>query len=425
LGQGSERRAVTAGCRLRPGALTFSTVSRAAQPIEIVHLAHTHFPADTRVKREAYAAAATGRRVAVIALRGPGERSVERLGAVTVIRVPGGKARGGPISYLRAYADFTLRCRDLLAHHPRLAHARLVHVHTLPDVLVWAARPAQRRGARVILDLHEILPEFTRAKYPGLLGGVAAHAARAVERWARRRADVTITVNAPIEQLLAARPIGRPEQRVVIHNSADPDDFGPQRPPTARVSNRGPLELVYHGSLTPLYGLVVAVRGVAIAGERGCAVHLTLLGEGPHRPALEQLVGRLGLVANVRFESPLPQAALPARLSRCDAGVVPTRLDAMTRYSLSNKLLEYVHLGLPILAARLPSYRHYLAEDTAWYWTPGDPADFARTIEEFASAQPDERLARARRAQLALAGIAWPGERERLVTVYREMLAES
>ena len=95
----------------------------------------------------------------------------------------------------------------------------------------------------------------------------------------------------------------------------------------------------------------------------------------------------------------------------------------MTRYSLSNKLLEYVHLGLPLLAARLPSYRHYLTEDTAWFWTPGDAADFARAIGEFASAEPDERIARARRAQQALAAIAWPRERDRLLGVYRELLA--
>jgi glycosyltransferase involved in cell wall biosynthesis len=399
-------------------------VPRAAQPIEIVHLAHTHFPSDTRVKREAFAAAAA-RRVAVIVLRGPGERAVERLGPLVVVRVPGRKSRGGPASYLREYVEFTVRCRSLLERHRSFSRVRVVHVHTLPDFLVWAAYPAQRRGARVILDLHEILPEFTRAKYAGLFGGVAARAARAVERWARRRADVTTTVNAAVEELLAARPIGRPERLVVIHNSADPGDFGLERTPVARARDAGPLELIYHGSLTRLYGLDVAVRGVAIAVERGSAVHLTILGEGPHRRALEQLVGRLRLVTNVRFESPLPQSALPARLSRCDAGVVPTRLDAMTRYSLSNKLLEYVHLGLPVLAARLPSYRRYLAEDTAWYWTPGDPADFARAIEEVASASPSERVARARRAQLALAGIAWPPERERLQSVYREMLAPS
>jgi glycosyltransferase involved in cell wall biosynthesis len=134
-------------------------------------------------------------------------------------------------------------------------------------------------------------------------------------------------------------------------------------------------------------------------------------------------VGKLEARVERPFEERLPQEALPARLARCDAGVVPTRLDAMTQYSLSNKLLEYVHLGLPLLAARLPSYRHYLPENAAWFWTPGDPADFARAIGEFVSTTPDERLARARRAQEALARIAWPTERERLVGVYRELLA--
>ena len=393
-----------------------------AQPIEIVHLAYTTFPADTRVKREALAAAATGCRVAVIALRSPGQAAVERLGPLTVVRVPGRKSRGGPLSYVEEYLNFTIRCRRLLGRHARFSRIRIVHVHTLPDFLIWAARPVQRRGARVILDLHEIFPEFTAAKYPAV-GRIGAAAARIVERWARRRATLTITVNAPIDELLAQRPIGRPERRIVIHNSADPHDFGPPRQPGARSRSGEPLELVYHGSLTPLYGLDVAIRGVASAVRLGLAAHLTILGDGPCRSALAELVAELDAAATVRFESPVPQAALPARLSRCDAGVAPTRLDAMTRYSLSNKLLEYVHLGLPVLAARLPSYRRYLPEDAAWYWTPGDPADFARAIGEFASAQPDERRARVQRAQQALAGIAWPGERERLIAVYQELLA--
>jgi hypothetical protein len=96
---------------------------------------------------------------------------------------------------------------------------------------------------------------------------VATWIARATERWARRFADVTITVTAPIEELLGARPIGRPERRVVIHNSADPDDFGPARPPTPRVAHGGPLELVYHGSLTPLL-TSTSPRGVAVIAER-------------------------------------------------------------------------------------------------------------------------------------------------------------
>jgi len=65
------------------------TLSGRRRPIEILHLAYTHFPTDSRVKRETAALRETGRRVAVIALRGKGERVVERRDGTLVIRVRG------------------------------------------------------------------------------------------------------------------------------------------------------------------------------------------------------------------------------------------------------------------------------------------------------------------------------------------------
>src|SRR6185295_18786861 len=106
-----------------------------------------------------------------------------------VIRVPGTKSRGEPIAYLREYGEFVWRCRQLLARHRAFADVRVVHVHTLPDFLIWAARPAQRRGARVILDLHEIFPEFAATKYR-VAAALVTPLARSIERWARRRATV-------------------------------------------------------------------------------------------------------------------------------------------------------------------------------------------------------------------------------------------
>ena len=391
-------------------------------PIEIVHLAHTFFPADPRVKREALAAAATGRHVAVVALRGPAQEREERIGPLTVIRLPGGRSRAGPWAYLAEYTAFLWRCRRLLSRDPRFSGVRVVHVHTLPDFLVWAATPARRIGARLIVDLHEIFPEFTAAKYPGMRGRVAAWIARRLEANARHRADVTITVNRPIEELLRSRGIGRVERLLVIHNSADPDDFGPSMAP--RTTARGePLDLIYHGTLTSLYGLETAIRGVAHAVRQGLPTHLTVLGEGPERQSLSRLVTELEVDQAVTFEPPLPQRALRERISRVDAGVVPTHLDGMTQYSLSNKLLEYVHLGVPILAARLPSYGRYLAENAAWFWSPGNPEDFAGAIRALTAASPQERAARASRAQQNTADITWSVERERLIALYNELLA--
>src|SRR5206468_1025713 len=105
------------------------------------------------------------------------------------------------------------------------------HVFTLPDFLLWAALPARRRGARVVFDMHEIFPEFARAKFPGLIGTLVSALAARVERWARRRADLTITVNRPIDELLASRAASPTERRIVVHNTADPVDFGQDSQP--------------------------------------------------------------------------------------------------------------------------------------------------------------------------------------------------
>ena len=394
--------------------------------VEIVHLAHTFFPADVRVKREAMAAGATGRAVCVVAIAGAGEPTEEVIGSLQVVRLPGAKTRRGPLRYLSEYLAFVWRCRRLLATDARFQRVRIVHVHTLPDFLVWAATPARRRGARIILDLHEIFPEFALAKFPGLIGRVAFSIARLIERKARRRADVTITVNRPIAELLATREPGRPggERIVLVHNSADPGELGPLRVPDGRKPTDGRLALIYHGTLTRLYGLDIAIRGVARALQDGVQAHFTILGDGPERNALMSLVVDLGVGGAITFEKPIPARALPERLASADAGIVPTRLDAMTRYSLSNKLLEYVHLGVPVLAASLPSYAAYLQHDAAWFWAPGDPQSLARVIARFAASPAEERRARAAQAQADVKDISWDRERDRLIAVYERLLAE-
>lgn len=395
--------------------------------IDIVHLAFSHFPADVRVRREALAAAATERRVAVVALRGPHESPNEAIGPVDVVRVPGKKSRSGPVRYLLEYLAFVRQCRRLLSTDPRFQHVRVVHVHTLPDFLVWAAAPARRRGARIILDLHEIFPEFALAKYPGPLGHVAFAIARAIERQARRRSDVTITVNRPIAELLATRSPHRPggERIVLVHNSADPGELGALRTPDGNAPSRSRLELIYHGTLTHMYGLDVAIRGVARAVSGGVVAHFTILGDGPERSNLIQLAEELGVLGpTITFEDPIPARQLRERLTRADAGLVPTRLDAMTRYSLSNKLLEYVHLGVPVLASSLPSYAAYLRNDAAWFWTPGDPESLANVMTRFAESTPEERRARVAQAQADVRDIAWDRERDRLIATYERLLAE-
>ena len=391
-------------------------------PYDVVHVVHGTFPEDPRVRREASVAADVATRVAVVALRQLGRPLAGRYGRVRIVRLPGGKSRGGALDYVREYAAFTLRVFALFARDPRFRHARVVHVHTLPDFLVFGAIPAVRAGAQAILDLHEIFPEFVRSRFSGRAGVVAGTVARWLERAARRLATVTITVNDPIRELLASRPARRHERIEVVHNLTDPRDLGSPAPRSYQLGS--PVRFVYHGTLTPLYGLDIALDAIATA-SRSVRVSLDIYGDGPAREGLESRTVQLGLENSVRFHGNVPHGVLRNALPGFDAGLIPTRLDVMTQYSLSTKLLELFHLGIPVVAPRIPTYQRYFPDECAWYYDPNDPGSAALAILRFAAAPEVERAARVAAAGRAMRGLQWETDAARLAGIYRQLLPES
>ncbi|HEX6645512.1 MAG TPA: hypothetical protein VF037_12595, partial [Gemmatimonadales bacterium] len=124
------------------------------RPFDIVHIAQTPFPDDPRPRKEVLAATSLGLRVAVIALQdGLDPRPVGHHAGAVVVRLPGERRRGSLGKYVAEYTDFLVRAHALMHRDDRFRSAGVVHVHTLPDFLVAAARPARKRGARIVLDM--------------------------------------------------------------------------------------------------------------------------------------------------------------------------------------------------------------------------------------------------------------------------------
>ena len=393
------------------------------RPFDIVHLAHTTFPEDPRPRREALIAAETGARVVIIVTGGGRDaRRVSRYGKVRVVRLKGRRQRGSVGNYLLEYLDFLVKARALINRDERFRRATVFHVHTLPDFLVAATRKARRAGARVILDLHEIFPEFTRSKFGGWKGAIGEKIARRLERWSRRQADVLLTVNHAVAEQLAGRPARAGERILVVHNFADPGEFG--APGLTEGRSRRPIRLVYHGTLTPLYGLDLAIEGIALARSLGIEAEFDVFGDGPAQAELQGQIDKHRLGAYVRLKGSVPHQELKRLLPQYDAGLVPTRLDGMTRFSLSTKLLEYIHLGLPVIVPAIPTYLRYFPDDNAWYFEPNQPRAIAEAIAGFAQATTEERRRRARAAQACSLEKLDPARDAMLLRdLYRELLS--
>ena len=100
----------------------------------------------------------------------------------------------------------------------------VVHVHNLPDFLVFSAVVPKIRGAQVILHVQDVSPELMAAKAKGFFRKIVVPFAKLQERVSTAFADHVLTVGWPFEDLLLKRGVPRNKLSSVL-NSADPSVF--------------------------------------------------------------------------------------------------------------------------------------------------------------------------------------------------------
>ena len=168
-----------------------------------------HYEFDPRVRRKAEALASAGYSVDVLSLRVPDGPRTFTVNGVHVETVSLGKKRGSLARYGFEYAAFLLWAFarvHVLTLRKRYA---VIDVNTLPDFLIFAPLFARWMGARLVLDMHEITPEFYMSKYGMDRDSRVVQLLTFLERHSFNFADHVITINEPILELLVGRGLRR------------------------------------------------------------------------------------------------------------------------------------------------------------------------------------------------------------------------
>ena len=120
----------------------------------------------------------------------------------------------------------------------------------------------------------------------------------------------------------------------------------------------------------------------------------------------------------------MPFAQIPAELEAAHIGVVPTLRDDFTEHLLPVKLLEYVHMGLPAIAPRLPVIERYFADDELRYFEPGSDGPRCGGDHRRPATIPPRPASVRARAGERLAEIDWPRQRERYLALVDDLAAK-
>jgi glycosyltransferase involved in cell wall biosynthesis len=384
----------------------------------ILMIAYTNYETDPRVIRAAEAAAEAGFSVDFIALSRSGRASVETVRGVRVFRVAQQRYRArSRAGYVWAYLAFFLRCFALSTKLFVSRRYRIVHVNNMPDALVFSVLIPRLFGARVILDIHDPMPETFTSKYTGASQSWAYRALLLVEKLSVAFASRTMTVNEPVRDSMAAKHGYRREAIDVVANFADDRLFKPIEYPAIGDVVR----FVFHGTILERYGLRTLIEAVAKTRQTG-RVRIRIIGEGDFSDTLKELIAAHGVEDRVEFINRVyPLHEIPNVLSDCHVGLVPLDVTPISDVALPLKLIEYTCLGLPSITVRSTAITHYLRPDECMFYPPADSNALAALIDGVADGSlclDDYR----RRLPMARERLSWTREKEKYVSILRGLL---
>ena len=343
--------------------------------MRVCMLTYSFYEQDNRVMRYAEALAARGDAVDVLSLRRPGHPREETLQGVRVHRIQERERNErGQLTYFRRVFMFLLRS----AWHVTRRHLRhryqVIHVHSIPDFEVFAALIPRLTGAKVILDIHDLVPELYASKFRMSQGSPAFRGLLGLERASARFAHHVIAANHLWGEKLGRRAVP-PGRCTVFLNYPDPAIFAGLTPlPSDRFV------FMYPGTLQKHQGLDLVVRALALVATELPAADFHVYGDGPEREALGALVDELGLAGRVLFHGFLPMREVAARMASAQVGVVAKVKESFGDEAFSTKILEFMALGVPVIASRTTIDTYYFSDDDVEFFTSGDVPDLARAM---------------------------------------------
>jgi len=289
----------------------------------------------------------------------------------------------------------------------------VLHCNDL-DTLLVGVLAKRRYGCRLIYDAHEFYPYSDPD-----IGWFDVAFFRFVERTLIRQADAVVTVN-PLLADAMRQEYGLP----AVHSVANAEPWTSRRPQPAASRLRqlagGRIAFLFQGRFAPGRGIEeIIAEWQAVDGERAA-----LFLRGPEnlwqRQALALAEGLDLLDRSIYFLDPVAEDDLVPAAAEADVGVIPYRpLIVNDRLCCPNKLSQYLHAGLMVIANDLPFVRAILREAGAGlFYDSATRGTFSRAVRQVLDDPELLPRACANAARFARDRFNWQTEGENLYALY-------
>ena len=387
------------------------------RPIRACMVGYAFYEMDNRIRRYAETLVRLGHQVDVIAIGQEGQPASEVISGVRVYRVQRRVVNEkGQLSYLGRLLLFLLKSSWFLTLKQLRSPYDLVHVHSVPDFEVAAAWLPKLMGSKVILDVHDLVPELYSSKFNVAPDSFIKKLLIGLERISARFSDHVIIANHLWQQTMQSRSV-EPVKCTAILNFPDPHIF--YRRGRARSDNK--LILLYPGTLNSHQGLDIAIRAFARIKDQALEAEFHIYGRGPEKTALLRLISELHLEDRVFVKDPVPLTQIAEIMENADLGVVPKRKSSFGNEAFSTKIFEFMTLGVPVLAADTRIDRYYFNDSIIRFFRSEDEVDLASNMLAMIK-HKELRDALARNASDFMKGNSWEEKKHEYLALVQRLL---
>jgi len=342
--------------------------------MRICLVAHRFYERNVHMMQFARALSDRGDTVEVVAVGHPDFPKYERIDGVDVFRIQARKIdERGPIDHLRRTFLFLLKAMIFMGRRHVKERYDVIHIQSIPDFLVFAALLPKVFGAKVILDLRDLMPELYASKFG--FSGPIFWLLKSIEKLSARFADHVLVAN-PIWFERISRRAARRSKCSMFWYYPDARLFHPRQ----RCRRDSAFRIIYPGSLHRHQGLDVAIRALPEILRAIPEAELHIQGEGSTKDDLIRLAIELGVTGKVFFHDYVPTTELLEKLAECDLGLVPKRVDRFGNEAASTKISEFMAVGIPVVASRTAIEQCFFDDSVIRYFQAEDEADLAAAV---------------------------------------------
>lgn len=319
----------------------------------------------------------------------------------------------------------------------RIDSTPLSQMRSNPVAAVWALKRICRERRIDLIHTHSFFNSFSgrlagrlirvpvvttvhcqpgAAKRTGLIKRVLWFSREKIERAMARYTSSFIAVSEAVAEGLVRQGVSR-QKIVVIPNGIDALEVrkSAAMERDQRPQGQGRLRIGTVARLDPAKGIEILIEAAGILRDRDLSFEAVVVGDGPERQPIEELVRRLGLEQQIVFHGYLDNPF--AVLATFDIYVVSSHEEGF-----GFTVLEAMALGRPVIATRVGGLVDLIEDgETGLLVPPGEPQALADAIEVLAD-DPDLRKRFADEAGKVLERFSVETMCARTIDVYRGLL---